>query len=352
MNSLSKALKEIGPIPLCACGCGEEVKIHAKNKAASRIAGHGDTPNTVPIDGWKREDLKTIVDHIRQNYDLSIKDYCKIVGISRNQFSAFLFKKSEWVRPETVDLLLKPFAFGYYIPPFEKKTPSEGSRERWDNPDGYEDFEPLRQEFLAMKEELGTEWPKLADYWEMDHRILRVYFKDPEHKFVSHEKARYWRREIRKLKSLSQRRKDELFAPTDRSKVEQPLADAKRLLVILQNVKNVGGFKWWKEVAEAIGVDYERVRRIRGSKTGRVRPFVYDEVSAACSKWLIEQEQRQKSTIYYQDRLHAQTKEIDPARLKRRAHRRATEERRRIRREQENSDAVQGEQETETTGSR
>ena len=61
-----KYLKEVGPIPLCACGCGEEVKIHAKNKAASRIAGHGDTPNTVPVDGWKREDLKAIVDYIRQ----------------------------------------------------------------------------------------------------------------------------------------------------------------------------------------------------------------------------------------------------------------------------------------------
>lgn len=347
-----KYIEEVGPIPLCACGCGEEVKISANNKAASRIAGHGGVPNSgIPIDSWKREDLKEIVNHIRKNYNLSIRDYCKIIGIERNQFSSTLFKKADWVRPETVDTFLKPFAFGYYIPPFEKQTPEEGAKLRWDDPDGYEDFEPLRREFLAMKEELGTEWPKLAAYWEMDRAVLHRYFTDPTHKQVTNENARHWRREMRKLKSLPARTKEELFTPTDRSKVKQEFADARKLSIVLHSVKNTGGFKWWKEVAEAIDVDYDRLRRILNNKTGRMRLSIHDEVEAACKDWLIAHEQRQKSTIYYQDRLHAQTEEVDPTRLKRRAHRRATEERRRKRRE-ENSDAVQGNQETETVGSR
>jgi len=339
----NKHLQEVGPVPLCACGCGQEVSVYAKNRTPTRIAGHGGVPNSgLPIDAWKREDFKEVVDHIRQTNNLSIRDYCEIIGVSKSLFSATLFKKAKWVRPETVDVFLRPFAFGSYYPPVKRMTQAEGSKIRWTDPDGYEDFEPLRQQMLELKEELGTNWVRLAAYFGINRSVLHLYFTNPDHKRVSHEKARFWGREIRMIRSLPQSRKEEAFTPKKRSEVTQPWGDARRIATYLHTIKKSGDFRWWKDVAEATGIDVGRIGRTLRSKSGLIRVSVYEEMEAACKEWLVKNETRRLQVAKDQNRLHSKTKEVDPIRRKRRSAKRI-EAKKKVEREQEDANRVQRE---------
>lgn len=294
----NKYLREIGDIPLCACGCGEEVKIKAKNYAPKVIKGHNFPDGLID-----RKLFIEKVTHYRNAHNFSLLDISYITGVPRNRISAILFSKSlKKITPETAESLLAPLIFvNIFIPSltgdlFPKMSCSEGSKKRWDNPEDMVDFEPIRQEMLKLKEELNTEWTRLGEYFDMHPGILSRKFLNPDHKWILKEGASKYRKEFGKIRSLSADAKREKFAPKSRLNVRYESRD--RFRVILNEFKVSSGLKTWKEVGEEININPTRLTCLMRDNAKNMRRSVYDEIMGALDEAVKKREMRRNQIIY------------------------------------------------------
>jgi hypothetical protein len=295
-----KFIRMVGPIPLCLCGCGNEVKIKAKNEYSEFLLGHR------IYAGLNRQEVLDMFSLIRSKHNLSLSDISNITGINRSRLSSILFTKGpELITQKLAEELMLPLLFIYHFLPwvdgsdFHKISPSESNIERWKNPDGMVDFEPLRQEMFSLKDDLNTNWARLADYFNRDTRIFRNYFCDPEHKWIKEENFSYYRKEIRMIKSLSADRKAELFKPLP--KLNYSYEDRDKFRFIIRSFKETNGFKTWKETAETIGITPNRLRGLMHDDAPNIRLSTYNPIVDRVVELLHERTIKSNSIIFNQD---------------------------------------------------
>lgn len=292
-----KYIREVGPIPFCACGCGRKVNILGNNVASKTVGRHRVSVNVV-----NRQEFIDRVTDIRNRHNFSLGDLVKISGLSRGKLSSILFTKNlNNIKYDTAEKLLAPLVFvdiflpnliGEIIP---KTSSSEGSRLRWENPKDMVEFEPIREEMLRLKDELNTNWVRLGDYFQVDHRILLREFKNESHKWITVERARFYRKEFGKIRSLSSRMKEEIF--TERSHGNISYADRNHLKMILNHYKETAGMRTWKQVAEEIGIDYQKLRSTISRPERRMRKSIYDSMIDKINEANFKRDHRQRSIV-------------------------------------------------------
>lgn len=286
---------EFGEWPTCDCGCGQDVDLTSRGKPRKRIEGHaGGRPPNIPPDAWKRSDFRELVDRVRKELGLSIQDLSNITGMSRGFLNSRLFNKGKWVTVETVDEFLRPFAFGYYFLPIDRMSPLDGALKKWENPSGMIEFDSLRSEMLALKQELDTSWNRLADYWDMSPQVFRVYWTKETHAWIHEENAKLWRKRIRQVRSLPKSTKAEYFTPLSKSGNPQAhlFVDGKRIVDLLWKAKGNGT---WNELAENLDVGYYRIRNIICPRYTNIRLSNYEDMLWRLREFLRQEEQRQNS---------------------------------------------------------
>jgi transcriptional regulator with XRE-family HTH domain len=292
----NKYIDKFGSIPLCACGCGKEVSVRSGYKVAKVIKGH-----TLPNSSFKRSDFVDRVSDIRNTHNFSLKDIGTITGLSKNQLSSILFKDVDRINVETVEKVLAPLVFiDIFLPDFNgdlfpKMSKSEGSRIRWEQPDGMVDFEPIRSEMLKLKDELQTNWSLISNYFDTDHRIITRYFLDPNHKWITKENASKYRKEFGKIRSLSAEAKREKFSK--KSTVHKSYESRDRFRIILHSFKKSYSIKTWKEVAEEIGMKPNRLQSLLRDRAKNMRGSVFNEIVNAVNEATHKREMRRNQII-------------------------------------------------------
>ena len=271
-----KYLEEVGPIPLCACGCGNEVKIPGKGtKIPKRLRGHGLCAESI-----RRSEFVAMVEAFKNERNLSHHDMANLMMVDYNYYSSAMFKKTEWLSMETAAAMIRPllFAEGIHGDMIPKKSPGQGAKAKWSNAEakGYHKFAPLRDEFLALKEELGASWRTLGDHLEMDFAVLKNFWGDDK-EYVSDENFQLWKKRISMIRSLSQSTKAERFAP--RSRCNTSVVDREPFVLHARRFRQEMGYSNWVEMAGALGVSPDRLRgQVNDRRHKMMRKSTYDDL--------------------------------------------------------------------------
>lgn len=292
-----KYIREVGPIPFCACGCGEKVNILAGNVPSKTVGSH-----RVKVDVINRKEFIDKVTYLRDKYNLSLGDLAIISEMYKGKISSLLFnKKLKYIQYDTAEKLLAPLVFiDIFLPNFDgslfpKVSSSEGSRMRWESPKDHVEFEPIRQEMFKLKDELDTNWVRLGEYFGIDRTVLMHEFKDETHRWITVERARFFRKEFGKIRSLSERSKREIFARRPHN--NHSYSDRNHLKMILRHYKDTAGLKNWKEVSEEIGIDYHKLVSTIFRSERRMRKSIYDSMVAKVHEANIKRDHRQLSIV-------------------------------------------------------
>ena len=244
---------------------------------------------------YSREAVRAIVKGIRETHNLSLRDYGEITGLGRDYVSALLFAKGDRMSEETAWKLLSPFAFGDYYPKVERLSLKDANAVRWANPQGYQDRSEVRQELLDFKKELGASWTELADYFDMPRSVISRMWQ--KHDWIADSEADRWRREMRKIRSLPQSRKDQLFGKPQKSTT---YVDSVKLRMLLHDIKVRFSYKTWDELAKDLSevsetpISRDTLYDIRRGR--KMREGNYQNKLDACSKLLQERSRRQSLT--------------------------------------------------------
>lgn len=292
-----KYMREIGSIPFCACGCGKKVNILAGNVPSKTVGSH-----RVKVDVINRQQFIDQVTCLRDRYNLSLTDLAIISGMYKGKISSLLFnKRLKNIKYDTAEKLLAPLVFiDIFLPTFDgnlfpKVSAEEGSRMRWEAPKDHVEFEPIRQEMFKLKDELDTNWVRLGEYFGIERNILMHEFKDETHRWITVDRARFFRKEFGKIRSLSERSKKEIFAR--RSHNNHSYSDRNHLKMMLRHYKKTSGLGTWKEVANDLDIDYNKLRSTIFRSEIRMRKSIYDSIVAKLHEANIKRDHRQRSII-------------------------------------------------------
>lgn len=230
-----------------------------------------------------RADLTRLIASIRTAYGLSAREYAKICGVSMGYFRVYAFTKKEGgtVTQETAGTFLAPFSFGFspeLLPP--RKGPQHASDSRWRSgktPEGYVPFAPVRDAMLSFKEEEKSSWQLIADHIGWDRTQLNKTFIGTEantKQFMTRELADFFMKEIRKARSLSPAKRQEIFLSTRGESTFLPRRDLIRLLADFRYDYDI---KTWKAVADELEVSPDRLKgMIHDRHLGVRRQTMYD----------------------------------------------------------------------------
>lgn len=236
----------------------------------------------------KRSELKRMVGAVKDALGLSFKDFAVVVGVDHGYVTSSLYSKTEMVSMEVVENLLAPFIFGSYVPPFEKKSSKEAAEEHWAVcPKGFVPAEPIRSEFIQIKEELGTTWVALADYLDEDRHFLSSSFNC---KYMTEERAKKLKKHMRKIRTLPERTKLERFSTATPPQLTH--VDKRSLVAMLFQAKAACDPPTWKELGSRTGIDSDRLRKVKERKSAKMRKSLYEEFSNAVLPILEEAERR------------------------------------------------------------
>lgn len=283
-------IAEFGPVPLCACGCGNEVKVPGKGcKLPKRLRGHG-----LSADSMKRQDFRDIVNSIKAERNLSHHDMAKLMGVDYNYYSATMYKKAEWISVETVARLMQPLLFlgdltGDMIP---KKSPGDGAKVRWGKAErfGYHRFAPLRDEFLQLKDELNSSYRKLGDFLGIQHAVLKNFWGDSK-EYVSDENYWYWKKQMNLMRSLSpEAKRDRLHRG---SHVNVRVVDRAPFSAYARHFKDLMGYATWAEMASALEMSADSLRGHVNNKRSKVmRKSIHDDLMSRMAEIAFERQKR------------------------------------------------------------
>lgn len=271
-----KYLEEVGPIPLCACGCGNEVKIPGKGtKIPKRLRGHGLCAESI-----RRSEFVAMVEAFKNERNLSHHDMANLMMVDYNYYSSAMFKKTEWLSMETAAAMIRPllFAEGIHGDMIPKKAAGEGAKAKWSNAEskGYHRFPPLRDEFLALKEELGASWRTLGDFLDMDYVVLKSFWSEGK-EYVTDASHRLWKKRMAAIRSLPDSTKAERFAPRPRAQLN--VVERAPFVLHVHRFRQDMGYSSWKETAEAMGVSPDRLRgQLKDKKHKMMRKSTYDDL--------------------------------------------------------------------------
>jgi hypothetical protein len=218
-----------------------------------------------------------------------------LMMVDYNYYSSVMFRKTKWISMEVAAAMIRPLLFaegiyGYMIP---KKSPGEGAKKKWNNAEakGYHKFAPFREEFLALKEELGASWRTLGDYLEIDPAVLQNFWGDDK-EYVSDEYFRLWKKRMAMIRSLSQISKAELFAPRSRvNNVEK--TERAPFVLYVRRFRQDMGFSSWVEMADALGVSPDHLRgQVNDRKHKMMKKSTHDNLMARMAELAKERQRR------------------------------------------------------------
>lgn len=290
----ARYIKTIGPVPLCECGCGQEVRVHTGLRVSSTLKGHR---KPVPDPGMIfRKDFVEVVHNLRSHLGLTWGQMAEIMGVSDNRFSSLVFQYKDHSQSseEMILDLLRPFLFleglsGATFPP--KSTGANAGDGHWTRHKGDEFVElaPLRQRIFDLKEELDTSWPKLAKFMNMDRRILQDFF-DERKKMVSIERYNFFTKQIGLIQSLSTERKRELFSSEFNKPSTLDNIPREDFIRFVETFKRNFSIGTTKEVADIMGINDATLRGHLTRRGSTIRKSSYDKMITPLKEWAARKE--------------------------------------------------------------